>query len=329
MSKALTQRTTARLDEQLGRLQAVFPDNASIAPALDLITMEVSAEELLDVAARAKTEPTLAYRQLSDLCGVDYATYGDDEWSTDTEDGASFSRAVEASSIGRLTFDTALDLPSRDRPRFVVVYHLLSIEHNARLRLRCAAPDDELPVVPSVTGIWNNANWYEREAFDLFGILFDGHDDLRRLLTDYGFVGHPFRKDFPLIGNVEMRYDPLKGRVVYEPVSIEPRVLVPRVIRDDARYVTGDEGASDEGAATSPPGASPKADDRGAGKGTDKDADEGTDKDDGSVTGERDGKDDASAAEKRQTPPAQNASDARDTPAADASPESASSDRES
>ena len=257
MSKALSQHMTARLDERLARLQAAFPTNASIAPSLDLITMEVAASDLVEVARTLRDDPSLSYRQLSDLCGVDYATYGDDEWSTDTEDTASFSRAVDASSTGRLTFDTSLELPRRDRPRFVVVTHLLSIEHNARLRLRCPAPDDELPVVPSLTGIWNNANWYEREAFDLFGILFDGHADLRRILTDYGFTGHPFRKDFPLIGTVEMRYDPVKGRVVYEPVSIEPRVLVPRVIRDDARYVTGDEDAPDDGAATVPPGAAP------------------------------------------------------------------------
>ena len=228
--------------------------------------MEVAADELLDVARTLRDEPSLAYRQMSDLCGVDYATYGDDEWSTGTEDVPSYSRAVDASSVGRLTFDTSLELPKKDRPRFVVVYHLLSLEHNARLRLRCAAPDDELPVVPSVTGIWNNADWYEREAFDLFGILFDGHADLRRLLTDYGFVGHPFRKDFPLIGNVEMRYDPVKGRVVYEPVSIEPRVLVPRVIREDARYVTGDEDKPDDGASDVPPGEGPKAADKSAGK---------------------------------------------------------------
>ena len=259
MSKAITQNVTRRLDERIEALSKVFPDRANIAPSLDLVTMEVAADELLDVARALRDEPTLAYRQLSDLCGVDYATYGDDEWSTETEDLASFSRAVDASSVGRLTFDTTLALPERDRPRFVVVTHLLSIEHNARLRLRCPAPDDELPVVPSLTGIWNNADWYEREAFDLFGILFDGHPDLRRLLTDYGFTGHPFRKDFPLIGNVEMRYDPVKGRVVYEPVSIEPRVLVPRVIRDDARYVTGDEDAPDDGASDTPPGDAPRA----------------------------------------------------------------------
>lgn len=266
MSEARTQHLTARLDTALERLRAAFPANASVAASLDLVTMDVAPEDLIETALTLRDAPELAYRQLSDLCGVDYATYGDDEWSTETDDLASFSRAVDASSIGRLTFDTTLELPKKDRPRFVVVTHLLSIEHNARLRLRCAAPDDELPVVPSLTAVWNNANWYEREAFDLFGILFDGHDDLRRILTDYGFTGHPFRKDFPLIGNVEMRYDPVKERVVYEPVSIEPRVLVPRVIRHDARYVTGDEDAPDDGATDVPPGAPPHAADKGAGK---------------------------------------------------------------
>jgi NADH-quinone oxidoreductase subunit C len=173
------------------------------------------------------------------------ATYGSTEWSTETENTASFSRAVSADasggSIGRLTFNTDIDLPALDHPRFFVAYHLLSLDHNVRLRVRVFAPNDEIPVVPSVTSVWACSDWYEREAFDLYGILFDGHNDLRRILTDYGFTGHPFRKDFPLIGNVEMRYDPLKERVVYEPVTIEPRVLVPKVIREDSRYLHGDD----------------------------------------------------------------------------------------
>ena len=144
-----------------------------------------------------------------------------------------FVLAIDGCSVVPfLTANTQAD-PASD---FTVVYHLLSIRNNRRLRLRVFAPDDDLPVVPSVTPVWNCADWFEREAFDLFGILFDGHPDLRRILTDYGFVGYPFRKDFPLIGNVEVRYDPDKGRVVYEPVSIEPRTLVPRVIRKDNRY---------------------------------------------------------------------------------------------
>ena len=143
---------------------------------------------------------SLRFEQLLDLCGVDYESYGDGAW-----DGA----------------------------RFAVVSHLMSITHNWRLRVRTFAPDDDLPVVPSVSDLWNSANWYEREAFDLFGILFEGHDDLRRILTDYGFIGHPFRKDFPVSGYVEMRYDPEQKRVIYQPVTIEPRENVPRVIREE------------------------------------------------------------------------------------------------
>jgi NADH-quinone oxidoreductase subunit C len=126
------------------------------------------------------------------------------------------------------------------KQRFAVVVHLLSFRHNRRVRIRCFAPDEGMPIVPSLTEIWSSANWYEREAFDLFGIVFEGHHDLRRILTDYGFTGHPFRKDFPLIGNVEVRYDEEKKRIVYEPVSIEPRVTVPRVLREDSRYKTDD-----------------------------------------------------------------------------------------
>ena len=224
----------------LEALQLAFPDISGIHASLDLAVMDVAPDQLLDVARRLHDDPSLSFKQMSDLCGVDYATFGKDEWGTDTENMASFSRAVSAGSTGSLTFNNGLDLPASDRPRFVVAYHLLSLDHNIRLRLRCAASDDNMPVIPSICPVYANANWYEREAFDLFGILFDGHPDLRRILTDYGFTGHPFRKDFPLIGNVEMRYDPIKERVVYEPVSIEPRVLVPRVIRDDGRYVTGE-----------------------------------------------------------------------------------------
>jgi NADH-quinone oxidoreductase subunit C len=227
---------TTREQKLLQSLQAAFPDNSSIELSIDLVAMDVEPGQLLEVARTLRDEQAFSFKQLSDLCGVDYATYGCDEWATDTENTASYSRAVNAASTGSLTFDTGLELPVLDRPRFVVIYHLLSLDHNVRLRLRCAAPDGEMPVVPSITTVWNNADWYEREAFDLFGILFDGHQDLRRILTDYGFSGHPFRKDFPLIGNVEMRYDSVKERVVYEPVSIEPRVLVPRVIREDSRY---------------------------------------------------------------------------------------------
>lgn len=236
---------TSRQQQLCDRLQQRFPDLDAIRVDGDLVAMDVPPARLIDVCTALRDEPTLAFAQLSDLCGVDMASYGKGEWSTDTEDTASFSRAVDASSTGRLTFDTGFEAGPVQGARFLVITHLLSLDHNVRLRIRCACPNDDLPVVPSLTAIWSAANWYERECFDLYGILFDGHDDLRRILTDYGFVGHPFRKDFPLIGTVEMRYDPVKQRVVYEPVSIEPRVLVPRVLRDDSRYVSGDEPAGD------------------------------------------------------------------------------------
>jgi NADH-quinone oxidoreductase subunit C len=187
------------------------------------------------------------FEQLSDLCGVDYLGYGSDEWDTSDVSSQGFSRGVEGKSVGRFAWGEAptgegadhaeaLPMPSN---RFAAVAHLISYQHNRRVRVRCYAPNDDVPVVASVTDIWAGANWFEREAFDLFGIVFAGHPDLRRILTDYGFVGHPFRKDFPLIGNVEVRYDEERKRVVYEPVtSVEPRVGVPRVIRDDARYQT-------------------------------------------------------------------------------------------
>jgi NADH-quinone oxidoreductase subunit C len=167
------------------------------------LTLEVRRDEIIPVCTRLRDDPALAFTQLMDVCGVDYLEYG------------------RESPAG-----------VRSGPRFAVLYHLLSLKYNRRVRLR-AWLDDEMPLIASVTGIWNSANWYEREAFDLFGIVFEGHPDLRRILTDYGFVGHAFRKDFPLIGQVEMRYDPEKQRVVYQPVSIEPRILVPRVIREE------------------------------------------------------------------------------------------------
>lgn len=165
----------------------------------DEITCELRRERLLESGLVLRDDPRLAFVQLVDLAGIDYLGYGDGSWTG---------------------------------PRFAVVYHLLSLAHNRRLRVRVFL-DNDMPVIASVTGIWSSADWYEREAFDLFGFLFEGHHDLRRILTDYGFVGHPFRKDFPLSGRVEMRYDPEQKRVVYEPVSIEPRVLVPRVIREE------------------------------------------------------------------------------------------------
>lgn len=202
-----------RLEGKLSRCQV----------ALSQVTVELPARYLLEVCKTLRDAPEFAFEQLMDLCGVDYSAYGQADWETEEATRVGFSRGVAPA---------AYEERQADKPRFAVVYHLLSLKHNQRLRLRVFAEDDP-PKVDSVVEIWNSANWYEREAFDLFGILFEGHPDLRRILTDYGFIGHPFRKDFPLEGNVEVRYDPEKGRVVYQPVTIENRVLVPRVIRHD------------------------------------------------------------------------------------------------
>ena len=196
-----------------------------ILTAFGEVTLVVPAPELLTVCQRLRDHEHFRFEQLIDVCGVDYAAYGQAEWETETASCTGFGRGV----------DRDLDLALDDPQRFAVVYHLLSLAYNRRLRLRVYA-GGVAPMVDSVIGLWAAANWFEREAFDLFGILFKGHPDLRRILTDYGFVGHPFRKDFPLSGQVEMRYDPTLGRVVYEPVSIEPRTLVPKVIREDSRY---------------------------------------------------------------------------------------------
>ncbi len=215
------------------------------------ITVEVQLQDYLAAAAIFRDDAALKFDVLVDLCGVDYLGYGQGEWATESVSNEGFSRGVQAS--GDQVLNSAfLDVPGagapgrfrwEDRPeaknvprRFAVVVHLLSVAFNQRVRLKVFSLDNELPVVPSLTGLWRGVNWFEREAFDLFGIVFDGHPDLRRILTDYGFVGHPFRKDFPLIGNVEVRYDAVKKRVVYEPVSIEPRIGVPRVVREDSRY---------------------------------------------------------------------------------------------
>jgi len=189
---------------------------------------EVAPADLLAVARTLRDD--FAFEMLIDLCGVDYLTHGRDEWETHEATSGGFSRAAEQETI---LADPSQQFEAR---RFAVVYHLLSVSGNLRLRLTVFTGVDNPPVIPSVIGVWAAANWYEREAFDLFGILFDGHPDLRRLLTDYGFIGHPFRKDFPLSGNLEVRYDPEQRRVIYQPVTIEPRTLVPRVIRDDNRY---------------------------------------------------------------------------------------------
>ena len=196
------------------------------------LTFEVDASSLLEVCVALRDEQDWRFEQLIDVSGVDYLTFGQSDWTTDSATSSGFSRGRTQLATGT---PPVLEADAPDR-RFAAVYHLLSVTHNRRLRLRAFAEGGEPPMLDSVVGIWSSADWFEREAFDLFGIIFRGHPDLRRILTDYGFVGHPFRKDFPLIGNVEVRYDAGLGRVVYEPVSIEPRTLVPRVIRDDNRY---------------------------------------------------------------------------------------------
>jgi NADH-quinone oxidoreductase subunit C len=219
------------------RLRARFPDAlVSVAEPRGEVGIELEPDQWLAAAFALRDE--FGFEQLTDISGVDYLSYGSDEWNTDPS-SEGFSRGVEGNGPGRFVWgestNGAADAPER---RFAAVAHLLSFQHNRRVRLRTFAVDDDMPVVASLTSVWAGANWFEREAFDLFGIVFEGHPDLRRILTDYGFIGHPFRKDFPLIGNVEVRYDVEKKRVIYEPVSIEPRVLVPRVIRDDSRYPT-------------------------------------------------------------------------------------------
>jgi NADH-quinone oxidoreductase subunit C len=182
-------------------LEKAFGSEGKIEARLNELTLTVSAEQYITVAEKLRSDTTFAFEQLIDLCGVDYQSYGETVW-------------------------TGL--------RFGVVSHLLSVSNNWRLRLIVLVPNDDFPVIPSLTGVWSSANWYEREAFDLFGIIFEGHDDLRRLLTDYGFIGHPFRKDFPVSGQVEMRYDPEQKRVIYQPITIEPREVTPRVIREES-----------------------------------------------------------------------------------------------
>ena len=212
----------ARIDERFGEKML------RIASSCGELTYEVPKDDLVEVATSLRGE--FGFEMLIDVCGVDYLTYGSGEWRTQSATETGFSRGVEREPV---ILDEADEF---DAKRFAVVYHLLSVKHNNRMRLRVYTGTSNPPIVHSVVDIWNSANWFEREAFDLYGILFDGHPDLRRILTDYGFIGHPFRKDFPLIGNVEVAYDEQKGRVAYQPVSIEPRTLVPRVIRDDNRY---------------------------------------------------------------------------------------------
>jgi len=218
-----------RLESLAQAVARVLPDQLRAVPnTCRELTYEVAADRLLEVARVLRDAPELKFELCMDVCGVDYLEHGRAEWKTQDATSSGFSRGVARAKPSE-------DVMPAGR-RFAVVYHLLSVSLNQRLRLRVFCADHLEPMVDSVTGIWAGADWFERETFDMFGILFKGHPDLRRLLTDYGFIGHPFRKDFPLSGNVEVRYDPEKGRVVYQPVSIDPRVLVPKVIRHDNRY---------------------------------------------------------------------------------------------
>lgn len=201
---------TSKLAALMANLEATFGADVRITHAFGQITAVVNANKYLDVMRTLRDEASLCFEQLIDLCGVDYSVYDE---------------------VAKRELIVAQD--ESMCPRFAAVSHLLSITHNWRLRVKVFAPNNELPVLPSVIDIWSSADWYEREAFDLFGLVFDGHPDLRRLLTDYGFIGHPFRKDFPVSGYVEMRYDPEQKRVIYQPVTIEPREIIPRVIREE------------------------------------------------------------------------------------------------
>ena len=191
----------------------------SVVNALNELTIEISVDDLLDVLKVLRDDDAFLFEQLVDIAGVDYLTYGLDEWSTNKASTVGFERGRKDKQASRW-----------EKPRYAVVYHLLSVTLNQRVRVKVFVEQESM-LVPSVVKLWSGANWFEREAFDLFGLLFNGHPDLRRLLTDYGFIGHPFRKDFPVIGELEMRYDEEQQQCVYEPVSIEERILVPRVIR--------------------------------------------------------------------------------------------------
>lgn len=221
------------LEDRLDELEAALDEHledfvdCQRSRALDEVTLTVPREQMLDVMKILRETRALSFEQCIDVCGVDNAAYGESEWITSGAANVGFSRGVDR------------DPPEMDpKNRFVAVYHLQSVSKNVRLRVKTFL-DADRPIVDSVVSVWASALWFEREAFDLYGIMFTGHPDLRRILTDYGFIGHPFRKDFPLIGQVEMRYDAEQRRVVYQPVSIEPRTLVPRVIRKDGRYEAG------------------------------------------------------------------------------------------
>ncbi len=196
----------------------------------DMLTYSIESENILHVMSTLKNNEKLLFKQLIDICAVDYMQYGKTEWKTMDATSTGYSRGVKSTSHGRIKFSDDMENEGM-KNRFSVIYHLLSISNNFRVRIKIHIKNDTL-TIPSVTSIWDAANWYEREAYDLFGIFFDGHPDLRRILTDYGFIGFPFRKDFPLVGNIQIRYDPESQKIIYEPVDIEPRVLVPKVIRE-------------------------------------------------------------------------------------------------
>jgi NADH-quinone oxidoreductase subunit C len=223
-----TDQKSESIEALAGKVDARLAASVRRVPALGAeLAYETDAAALLGVCRTLRDAPELGFQMLMDLAGVDYLHYGFDDWQTESATRSGFSRARREQQAA----------PDADAAgRFAVVYQLLSVDHNQRLRLRVRCPDTAEPAIDSVIDVWASANWFEREAFDLFGIVFRGHPDLRRILTDYGFIGHPFRKDFPLTGNVEVQYDPDRQRVVYRPVSITPRVLVPKVIRRDHRY---------------------------------------------------------------------------------------------
>ncbi|HAU1153101.1 TPA: NADH-quinone oxidoreductase subunit C [Legionella pneumophila] len=218
------------------KLQADLANHITeLTSACGEVTIECEVQNLLPVMVELRDREEFSFDQLIDLCGVDYLHYGDYDWETESATEHGFSRGVERQEAKAYAVN---------KPRFAVVYHLLSTKKNHRLRVKLFIEESHL-IVPSVHHLWKSANWFEREAYDLYGILFDGHPDLRRLLTDYGFIGYPFRKDFPLSGEVEMRYDAKLQKVIYAPVDIVPRIVVPKVIRNDNRYI-GNEGSKND-----------------------------------------------------------------------------------
>lgn len=235
MSSGSQNSMQERLDQLASALDERFSGlDCQLQRSCGEVTLVVPSARLIEVAGILRDDAAFDFKELIDVCGVDYADYGQSEWQTEGAPNTGFGRGVTEKGAS----ETA------ENSRFAAVYHLLSISNNVRLRVRVFV-DTTHPIVASMVPVWEAANWFEREAFDLYGILFDGHPDLRRILTDYGFIGHPFRKDFPLIGQVEMRYDPQQARVIYESVSIDPRTLVPKVTREDNRYLDEDDATQD------------------------------------------------------------------------------------